>query len=165
MQTTPRTRPVIPFLKSDENRGQSRHDDKTQPFVCRMGGTGPVCFRESPATPVRHSDPVRDKDFPAAMTTIASLCKRPSLTGCKASASREANSQFPGETKRIACSSQVRTFGRALSFARRAAAAIDGHDDGCTQPWTRLFNIRSKAPMDSDRLVSGRFFGSLRVRL
>jgi hypothetical protein len=59
----------------------------------------------------------------------------------------------------------VRTFGRALSFAGRAAAAIDGHDEGCTQPWTRLFNIRSKAPMDSDCLVSGRFFGSLRVHL
>src|ERR1700737_1036299 len=54
MQTTPRTRTVIPFLNSDENRGQCRQDDKTQPFVCRMGGAGPVCFRESPATPVCH---------------------------------------------------------------------------------------------------------------
>jgi hypothetical protein len=111
------------------------------------------------------SDPARDKDFPTAMTTIASPCKWPSLTGCKASASRKADSRFHGETKRIACSSQVRTFGRALSFAGRAAAAIDGHDEGCTQPWTRLFNIRSKAPMDFDCLVSGRFFGSLRVHL
>jgi hypothetical protein len=33
MQTTPRTKPVIPFLNSDENRGQCRHDDKTQPFA------------------------------------------------------------------------------------------------------------------------------------
>ena len=23
-------------------------------LLCRMGGTGPVCFRESPATPVCH---------------------------------------------------------------------------------------------------------------